>query len=180
VENIIINNWSHGAGHIANEIVRTLEGGDEFLAGREKNGIVAKEYTKNTKNNNTFVSIGLQSVDVKCWWKNSIVSEDPIQYIKEKIKQHIKEISQRDNLTVKAVKDEVIIDRQLELPVMKESVVVHTSIQNSIAKNLSNEPKTSSHLSENVVFGLMEQLVALRKNNVAAFDKVIGLMKNLT
>jgi len=151
VENIIINNWEqHGAGRIADEIINTLSGGVEFLIDREKYGFVAKQYK------NTFVSIWLQSVDVKDWWEGSIKSKDPIKYIEEKIKQRLVLLEPKAATAL-------VADCQIKMPVLKQSTPANAGIQESIAEKLGDTPKTSSSLSIEA-FQLMKDIAPYLKN----------------
>jgi hypothetical protein len=150
VRKIIIDNWRYGAGRITDEIVNTLPGGGEFLADREKYGFVAKKYK------NTFVSIWLQSVDVKDWWEDSIKSEDPINYIKEKIKQRLMLLGPKAATAL-------VADCQIKMPVLKQSTPANAGIQESIAEKLGDTPKTSSSLSIEA-FQLMKDIAPYLKN----------------
>jgi hypothetical protein len=141
-----------GAGHISDGILREYD--KVFFLNRQKYGIASKRMDNS---DSSIKYIELQSPTVRDWVKKSMESEDVL------------------NSMVAFIENEFNSNKKSTTKTPSDS---RNDIQVSIAKNLSNEPKTSSHLSENVVFNLMEQLVALRKNNVEAFDKVIGLMKN--
>jgi len=148
-----------GAGHISDGILREYD--KVFFLNRQKYGIVSKRMDSS---DSSIKYIELQSPTVRDWVKKSMESEDVL-------KSMVTFIENKFDPNKKSTK--------------KTPSGSRSDIQDSIAKNLSNEPKTLSNLSENVVFGdtvfnLMEQLVALRKNNVAAFDKAARLMKDLT